>query len=198
LSDNDRFAFAQALAHNALQRLSEQGETLAVADDQSVLTLTRSYGYNAIATGTRGLNEALNFALNVVAREGYSNALIVHSDIPMIGSLRLHLSALIAGRAVLTPDRHGEGTNLLGFPLNAAPSLHYGRGSAHQHLRSLSSLGIDTSTFMSDTLSFDIDSPLDLIEFTRYFEGRIPQEIAALIGHFRPTISTTTSFANES
>ncbi len=167
LNDEDRVMLAQMLALNALDSLVHQASTFAVADDESVISYVRSSGHSAITVPSRGLNTGLRSALEIVASKGFRRALIIHSDIPLIGSITSHLTALAEGRAVITPDRHGDGTNLLGFPLYNQPTLHFGQRSAPEHLRSLRAHGLETSVIMSRYLAFDLDTPDDLTEFLK-------------------------------
>jgi 2-phospho-L-lactate guanylyltransferase len=118
-----------------------------------------------LADPGRGLNPALQAALDEVADEGVSRVIMVAADLPGVTPREIDLLALAPADAVaIAPDRHGTGTNALSLPLPAARDFTFGFGvnSCAYHRKEAQRLGLKLEIILSPGLEKDIDEPTDL------------------------------------
>lgn len=112
-----------------------------------------------------GLNPALSAAIEHLAGEGASRAVIVAGDLPQVTAQEVELLAAAApGSIAIAPDRHGNGTNALSLPLPAASrfAFAFGADSFARHHDAAEALGLTVETIHSQGLARDIDEPTDL------------------------------------
>jgi 2-phospho-L-lactate guanylyltransferase len=123
---------------------------------------------------TDGLNEAL-----VEARlaAGAATAVVaLPADLPGITAAAIDRLAETAEQAlrespdrpvvVLVPDRHGSGTNALLLAPPGAIDFRFGEGSRAAHAAAAGAAGA-TYLELDGPLSFDVDTPDDLLEADR-------------------------------
>lgn len=139
-------------------------EVIVVSPDAEVLALATAAGARPVVQQSRGLNPALHEARDVAAGE---RLLIVPGDIPGVTPVALG-QLLAAGHAagspsvVLTPDRHGRGTNalLLDPPDVIDPAFGGDSRAGHAWLASSADAAY---VEVPDVLALDIDTPDDLL-----------------------------------
>ena len=112
----------------------------------------------------RGLNKGLRLAVREAKRQGFSAALILPSDLPVVtadeitGLLQLTENYSIA----LTPSKEGSGTNALLMRPPGAISPAFGKSSFRRHLAIAKRAGISPRVVKSKGIAWDVDNPEDL------------------------------------
>lgn len=106
-----------------------------------------------IADAGRGLNPELEAARAACAGE---NVLIVHADVPSLGTA--DLDALLAQADAIAPDRHNTGTNALALSRDKRVALAFGPNSFAMHRAQLP----DAAIIRRPGLADDVDTPEDL------------------------------------
>lgn len=113
----------------------------------------------------RGLNPAVQAALEQVATLGPNRVIMIAADLPTVSPLDIDLlAAAPVDTIAIAPDRHGTGTNALSLPLPAASGFRfaYGQGSFARHCDEAERCGFKIETVLSRGLEKDIDEPADL------------------------------------
>jgi 2-phospho-L-lactate guanylyltransferase len=142
-----------------------------VSRDPDLLKTARGMGAGWLLQRSDGLNEALEEAR--LADPRATGLLVLPADLPRITSGAIEAlveAAAEAARAnpgrpvvVLTPDRHGRGTNaLLVAPPGAIP-FRFGEDSRFAHAGAAASAGA-AYVEVEGPLSFDVDTPDDFLE----------------------------------
>jgi coenzyme F420-0:L-glutamate ligase/coenzyme F420-1:gamma-L-glutamate ligase len=171
LSEQERVELSARLlvrTLSALRGARSVERTILVSPDPLARELARAA--NAIAVDDRGvpLNEAILLGLQHALDVGATTALIIPVDLAHVsgGALdELVREWRTSGAAsALLPALDG-GTAALITPLPTRMSLHYGEGSAAQHLRELTATTSSVHQLTSP-LAADLDTPEDLAVIT--------------------------------
>ena len=107
----------------------------------------------------RGLNGAATDGVAAIAEAGFDVAIVVHSDLPLAHDLG---SIAKPGAAVLVPDRHADGTNVVAVPAAAGFEFAYGARSFDRHREHAAALGLEVVVSDDPDLAIDVDTPDDL------------------------------------
>jgi 2-phospho-L-lactate/phosphoenolpyruvate guanylyltransferase len=157
----------QLLRHTVATSQSTPGvtEVGVISPDPEALELAAAIGARAIPQRSRGLNPAILEARAVVPTG--ARLLILPSDLPALSpaALREVLEAAdVAGPpcVVITPDRHGRGTNVLLLDPPDVIDPAFGGDSRAAHAWLASSGGAAFIEVESD-LGLDVDTPDDLL-----------------------------------
>jgi 2-phospho-L-lactate guanylyltransferase len=147
---------------------------MVVSMDPDLLERARAMGAATLRQKTDGLNEAL-----VEARlaAGAATAVVaLPGDLPGVTASAIDKLAEAAELAmlqapdrpvvVLVPDRHGSGTNALLLAPPTAIDFSFGEGSRAAHAAAAGAAGA-TYLELDGPLSFDVDTPDDLLEADR-------------------------------
>jgi 2-phospho-L-lactate guanylyltransferase len=129
-----------------------------VGDDPSVARWAEGLGARGI-TVVGDLNVAATEGLSLARREGFERALLAHGDLLHPGALP---GLIEAEDAVIVPDRHREGTNVIALPTRLEFPFSYGPGSFSRHVAAAAALGIGLRVVDDLTLGVDVDTPEDL------------------------------------
>jgi 2-phospho-L-lactate guanylyltransferase len=156
LGADDRADLMRALATGVLVA-AEGFSRWVVCDDRSVAEFALCRGAQVIWRDG-GLNEAVQAASDQLVLEGFDRVIVCHGDLARPGSFSNFVPS--AGGAVIAPDRHGDGSNVVSVPTTAGFRFAYGPGSLGRHLEESKRCGLPVS--MIDTLELDIDTPEDL------------------------------------
>ena len=153
------------------------GRVIVISPDDDVLSLAGQLAPDLIslrqATDPPGLIAALDQGRGFAADRGAEAMVILFGDLPLLSADDVR--AMVASQAdvVISPDRHGEGTNALLLRFNPAtrgPSdsfrFQFGEGSFRKHLAEAVRLGLATQTVVTAGTSLDVDTPADLAEWT--------------------------------
>jgi 2-phospho-L-lactate guanylyltransferase len=145
---------------------------LVVSQDTELLGVAREQGAATLLQKTDGLNEALVEARAASCAD--ANALLVlPADLPSVSTIAVngliemaaYLARLNPRRAVVgvVPDRHGTGTNALIVSPPCTIEFAFGEGSRAAHEAAATAAGA-TYFAMAGPLSFDVDTPEDLLQ----------------------------------
>lgn len=159
LSAPERSRLARQLAVRVL-RAAGPMPTYVVCEDDEVADWARSHDARVCFRFGDGLNAAVNAAVEHLATAGFTNALVVHADLPLASDLR-HLAAE-HGDVVIVPDRHDDGTNAIRVPTVGGFRFAYGAGSFSRHRAEAARLGLVTRVLRDNALGWDVDVPADL------------------------------------
>ena len=130
-----------------------------VCDDDDVANWASERGAEVVWQPGRGLNGAVDGAVDRVVADGYAHVTIAHADL----ARPLGLAQVgCAGVVTLVPDRVLDGTNVLSFPLTARLTPSYGSASFSRHLAEALTTGRPVTVVRDPLLALDLDSPSDL------------------------------------
>ena len=146
-----------------------------VSEDADLLRQARAMGAASLLQERPGLNEGLAEARATADPEATA-IMVLPADLPSVVASaidELAEAAELAQRAApdrpvvaLVPDRHGTGTNaLLLAPPDAIP-FRFGAGSRVAHCSAARAAGA-SYVELSGPLTFDLDTPEDLLEADR-------------------------------
>jgi len=130
-----------------------------VCDDEAVADWATSMRATVLWRPGRGLNGAATDGVAAIADDGYTTAVVVHSDLPLAHDLA---GLPREGTAVFVPDRHGDGTNAIAIPAAAGFTFHYGARSFHHHVAQAEAMGLPVAVHRDAGLGLDVDTPDDL------------------------------------
>ncbi|MDG1388398.1 MAG: 5-amino-6-(D-ribitylamino)uracil--L-tyrosine 4-hydroxyphenyl transferase CofH [Halioglobus sp.] len=169
----ERSALVAAMVRDVLQVLCRHPQVEAislVSEDSQVQAIAEAFGVGFIAEGelqVSGLNAVIDAAASQLARTGAERLLVLHGDIPTLGSDDLSnvLATLKArGGLVIGTDHDGVGTNLLAFAVNDMPQFHFGEGSCDLHHAWAEKAGLPVAVIKQPGIALDIDDPMDLVQ----------------------------------
>jgi 2-phospho-L-lactate/phosphoenolpyruvate guanylyltransferase len=164
-----RRTVGQALAASRL------AEVVVVSEDADLLRQARAFGAASLLQERDGLNEGLDEARAAADPEATA-ILVLPADLPGVAASAIDELVEAAEQAqraapdrpvvALVPDRHGTGTNaLLVAPPGAIP-FRFGAGSRVAHCSAARAAGA-SYVELSGPLTFDLDTPEDLLEADR-------------------------------
>jgi len=147
---------------------------MVVSMDPDLLERARAMGAATLRQETDGLNEALAEAR--LAAGAATAVIALPGDLPGVTASAIdglaEAAELAMRRApdrpvvVLVPDRHGSGTNALLLAPPTAIDFSFGEGSRAAHAAAAEAAGA-TYLELDGPLSFDVDTPDDLLEADR-------------------------------
>lgn len=158
LSPSRRAALARQMATRVVQ--SAGGLTVAVVcDDDEVASWADNIGAMVLWEPGRGLNGAVQEGVSELTRLGASAVVVAAGDLPLATDLRW---VIRFPGITIVPDRHHDGTNVIGLPTSATFTFSYGPGSFLRHLHEARSAGLPTRVVHASPLAWDVDVPGDL------------------------------------
>ncbi len=116
-------------------------------------------GLTCITQTSPGLNGAARDGVVWARENGFTIAVIAHSDIPLADNVAQFIDD---NAVVIVPDSKNDGTNVLVLPTAADFTFHYGPGSFKQHVDEAIRRGFAPRIALSDEWSHDLDNPDDL------------------------------------
>lgn len=133
--------------------------TFVVCDDDGVRSWALDQRATVIWTPGCGLNGAVTEGVAVLARQGFSEVIVTHADLPLATSL-----SSLAGfdGFTLVPDRHEDGTNVIVVRPGTSFTFSYGPGSFARHHESAVGTGLPVRIVERPDLAWDVDLPADL------------------------------------
>ena len=168
LADGQRRELVLAMLEDVLRLTVGQpaiATTAVVSDDDDVLAFARRLGAHPIREprSVRGLNPALAFAGDLLAREGATGLLVLPADIPlaMPEDIEAILTVWQEVPVVLCPS-HSGGTSALGLRPPQAIPLRFGPRSFTSHRRAAAERGLPVAVVSRPGLALDVDRPEDL------------------------------------
>lgn len=162
LSPEGRQELARAMATQVVRSAGELPVAV-VCDDDVVAAWATSLGARVIWAPGRGLNGAVQEGVRQLVELGVSHVVVAAGDLPLATDLEW-----VAGFAgvTLVPDRHEDGTNVVGLPAGTPFTFSYGPGSFSRHLEEAHRAGCPVRVVRSSPLAWDVDVPEDLAAIT--------------------------------
>ena len=154
----ERAALARTMAEGVL-RAAHGLPTAVACDDPEVAAWAIEHGATVAWTPGLGLNGAVAAGVDQLAQLGAEHVIVAHADLPLADDLRW--VADFDG-VTLVPDRHGDGTNVLGVPASSGFRFAYGPGSFRRHQREAAQRDLPLRVVRVANLAWDIDLPADL------------------------------------
>ncbi|CAN5769198.1 2-phospho-L-lactate guanylyltransferase [soil metagenome] len=161
------------LRHVVATSLSVRPEVsvLVVSPDQEALDIMRQLDESILTVLQSpllpGLNPALEQATQVATGAGSTTVVVLPADLPLIRASDIENLIRRDAPVVVAPDRHRLGTNALMQRLDATRGefrYQFGQDSYWKHMEESHRLGLDAATAVSLGVSFDLDTPDDLLE----------------------------------
>jgi 2-phospho-L-lactate guanylyltransferase len=133
-----------------------------VCDDHEVRRWAEAAGHRVAWTPGLDLNHAVAAARDDVAAGDATSVCVAHADLPFPHDLPAVLDRAEPGRAVIVPDRHRDGTNVVVIPATVDWRFSYGPGSFARHVAEAERLGLEVDVVEHPGLAWDVDHPEDL------------------------------------
>ena len=172
LSTAERQQLACVMLEDVLTGLfnsPELGGVLVVSDDKVVKRIATDFGATCLENyNDRGLSSALTEANQLLDEEGAKGVIAVHADLPYLtgDDFKPVLRSLRIGPSVaIVPAARDKGTNILAMSPPGVIGYAYGKLSSLRHAAEAREKGIEPSLLQIPRLSFDLDTPEDLIRF---------------------------------
>lgn len=169
LSEDERTALNHCLLANTLDVLASVSQiehTLVVSRDPQALALARAHGARTVQEqGLPQLNIAIARATVVAINHAVRGVLILPADLPLLTGA--DVQALVERATeppvvVISPDRHGHGTNALLVSPTGRIHFSFGAGSFERHCGLARKAGARLEICDRPNLALDVDLPQDL------------------------------------
>ena len=144
LNAKERAALSRSLAEGVISACAGV-PVWVICEDEEVERWASNLGTQVIRNVGTGLNEVL----------------ISHADLIFPGDLP---SLFERDGIILVPDRHNDGTNIIGLPTEIDFSFRYVPGSLKRQKREAKRFDLPLSIIKDTKFGFDIDNPDDLEE----------------------------------
>lgn len=169
LNPSQRRALAQNCARGVLTRATSCSRFV-VCDNDEVSQWAVSLHATPIRVTSQGLNPSLTESIPLIkAQSRIDLFLITHADLPLSEPLDLLIDSLQSDNnesesIIIIPDRHHDGTNVLGIPASLIDSwtFQYGRGSFAQHVQQAQTTGLTIRVIEDPHIGLDLDTADDL------------------------------------
>jgi 2-phospho-L-lactate/phosphoenolpyruvate guanylyltransferase len=182
LSSAERSTLARRLADRVVD--AAQGMPVVVVSSAAEVLRWASARSLATVDDPGSLDAAAAVGTAWAAAEGAVRVLVAHADLPLVTSFTAATSAPL-DRAVVVPDRHGDGTPVLALPTDVPFRFAYGPGSFRRHRLEARRRGLRPVVVRDPDLAFDLDVPADLDALERLGAGRA-QVAATSVSTDRP------------
>lgn len=160
LDPAERAELARTMATRVVQAAAPLPVTV-VCDDDVVAEWARSVGAEVGWTPGLDLSAAVTDTIRRLAAEGVERVVVAHGDLPFASDLDL-FAWVDPDVAILVPDRHERGSNVVSVPAGAGFEFSYGPDSLERHTAEAERLGLTLRIVRSEKLGWDVDEPADL------------------------------------
>jgi 2-phospho-L-lactate guanylyltransferase len=151
---------------------------IVISPDDAVLSLAGQFTRDLVTLrqdpDQPGLVAALDQGRAFATGQGAAAMLILFGDLPLLGTDDVRAMVASAAPVVISPDRHGRGTNglLLRSGQGSSDALgqfrfRFGEDSFQRHLDEADRLRVPAATVVTAGTSLDVDTPADLAEWSR-------------------------------
>lgn len=154
----ERAALARTMAERVM-RAAGGLRVAVVCDDEAVASWAAARGAEVVWTPGKGLNGAVTAGVEHLAATGTERVVVAHADLPLADDL---VWAASCEGVTIVPDRHDDGTNVLGIPAACGFVFAYGPGSFGRHVAEAERLGLPVRVERRADLAWDVDVPADL------------------------------------
>lgn len=164
-----RVALAQELAGHVLHELESLGlgGIAVVTDHMDVAQFARERGAKVLLDPPGAeFAHVIDASLDTLVRHGAKGALVIMADLPRLEAddIQEVLDVLGGHPCVIVPDRHEQGTNVLGLvPANLFPTCFGHADSKKRHVSAATGHDVPAIVLRSDNLGLDIDTPADIL-----------------------------------
>jgi 2-phospho-L-lactate guanylyltransferase len=168
LTPSEREAIAKVMLHDVLKVLLEVREIvgiIVVTSDKAAENIAKLYGCNVLHDNKdSGTNSAIIQAANWISKEKMGGIVTIPADVPFtrVDELRYLISSVKNENMVLSPDRHGAGTNFLAAQNPCAIEYCFGPNSYPLHVAMARKQSIGPVMVECQSIAWDIDTPDDL------------------------------------
>ena len=169
LNPIERAALSRSLAEGVISACTGV-PVWVICEDEEVERWALNLGTQVIRNTRAGLNQAAQTGLAALAKESIEKILITHADLIFPDDL---LSLFKYDGIVLVPDRHNDGTNIIGLPSGIDFSFKYGLNSFEKHRHEAKRFDLPLSIITNTNFGFDMDNPDDLKESELHKEDLI-------------------------
>lgn len=169
LNPAQRRSLAQNCAQAVLTR-SAQCSRFVVCDNDEVSQWAELTQATAIRVTSQGLNASLTESIPLIqAQSNIDLFLVTHADLPLSDPLDLLIDSIQSNdhepeSIIIVPDRHRDGTNVLGIPASLIDQwrFQYGLGSFALHVQQAKTTGLPIRVIEDPQIGLDLDTPDDL------------------------------------
>jgi 2-phospho-L-lactate guanylyltransferase len=169
LSPQERETFSRGLLTHTLDVLAQVHEVervLVVSRDTEALMLARAHGAHTVTeSGAPELNRALTRATQAAVSLGAPAVLVLPIDLPLLAVDDVERVLALNGEAhsaVISPDRHENGTNALAVRPPLLFGYAFGPGSNRLHQARAAAAGAKVRICRLPGTALDVDEPDDL------------------------------------
>lgn len=153
------------------------GRVIVISPDEAVLSLAGHLVPDVTAlrqaADQPGLIAALDQGRAFALDHGAAAMLILFGDLPLLAPDDVRAMVASDATVVISPDRHGEGTNALLLRFDSpvvvpgdAFRFQFGQDSFRRHHAEAERLGLPVATVVTAGTSLDVDTPADLAEWS--------------------------------
>lgn len=180
LGDDQRSDLIGEMLRDVLTAAISSGvvdRVIVISPDQAVLSLAGQLTSDIISLRQEadqpGLIAALDQGRAFAMGRRAAAMLILFGDLPLL--VADDVRAMVASEAgvVISPDRHGQGTNALLLRFGRPPvtteeafRFQFGPDSFRRHLAEAERIGLSAMTVVTAGTSLDVDTPADLAEWS--------------------------------
>jgi 2-phospho-L-lactate/phosphoenolpyruvate guanylyltransferase len=168
LAPPDRKKIIVSLLKDVLAAVDESAlfrRILVVSPDRNVEDVARQHHGMFLHQEGQGLNSGVRQSTGIAMQENASSVVVILADIPLLEPRDLKEMYSLGekgSRVVLSPSLKAGTNVMIREPANTIPPA-YGRWSFSTHLRAAQKIGVATYSVSNPRLSFDVDTPDDLI-----------------------------------
>ena len=175
VSPSDRAALIRSMLGDVIDAATASlvvDRIMVISPDPAVLALAAGLDPDIIPLrqpdDQPGLIAALDQGRDQVLAGGASALLILFADLPMLAPADVRAMVAADAPVVLSPDRHGSGTNALLLRLRDGADtfrFRFGERSFGAHRDEADRLGLRAVSVVTAGTSLDVDTPADLVEW---------------------------------
>jgi 2-phospho-L-lactate/phosphoenolpyruvate guanylyltransferase len=172
LAPLDRKKIIISLLKDVLAAVDESAlfrRILVVSPDRNVKEVARQHHATFLHQEGQGLNAGIRQSTGIAMQENASSVAVILADIPLLEPRDLKEMYSLGekgSRVVLSPSLKAGTNVMIREPANTIPPA-YGRWSFSTHLRAAQKIGVAVYSVSNPRLSFDVDTPDDLITVRR-------------------------------
>jgi 2-phospho-L-lactate/phosphoenolpyruvate guanylyltransferase len=168
LAPPDRKKIIVSLLKDVLAAVDESAlfrRILVVSPDRNVEEVARQHRGTFLQQEGQGLNAGIRQSTGIAMQENASSVAVILADIPLLEPRDLKQMYSLGekgSRVILSPSLKAGTNVMIREPANTIPPA-YGRWSFSTHLRAAQKMGVAVYSVSNPRLSFDVDTPDDLI-----------------------------------
>jgi 2-phospho-L-lactate/phosphoenolpyruvate guanylyltransferase len=172
LTPPERRAFVRVLLLDVISAVRSAGlirSCYVISSDPEALSLARDVGaMGLLEPSDRGVDSAVRFGMSKA--RSHRAVMVIPSDLPLLEPRELAEAIWLMSKGmdvVISPSASFDGTNLLLFKRPARFRLSYDADSFWSHLAGAARSRLSTAVYCGRGLTFDVDSPADLLNLGR-------------------------------